>query len=47
VVNATVGADVTYFGQTVARAKTYYYRVHAFDDTTQSGWSNTAVVTTP
>ena len=47
VVNATVGANVTSLVQNVARATTYYYRVHAFTDTTQSGWSNTAVVTTP
>lgn len=26
---------------------TFYYRVHAFNDTTQSNWSNTAIVTTP
>ena len=47
VVNATVGAGITAFQQTTARARTYYYRVHAFNDTTQSGWSNTATLTTP
>jgi FtsP/CotA-like multicopper oxidase with cupredoxin domain len=47
VVNATVGANVTTFSQSVARGKTFYYRVHAFNDTLQSGWSNTASVTTP
>jgi len=48
VVNATVaGSDVTTFTQTVARGVTFYYRVHAFSDTTQSNWSNTATVTTP
>ncbi len=47
VANATVGANVTSFKQDVARGKTFYYRVHAFNDTTQSGWSNTAMVTTP
>jgi hypothetical protein len=45
VVNATV-ADVTTFNQTVARGTTFYYRVHAFNDTTQSDWSNTAMVPT-
>ena len=48
VVNATVaGADITTFTQDVTRGKTYYYRVLAFNDTTQSDWSNTASVTTP
>jgi FtsP/CotA-like multicopper oxidase with cupredoxin domain len=47
VVNATVGANVTTFSQAVARGTTFYYRVHAFTDTTQSGWSNTAIVATP
>jgi len=47
VVNTTVGAGVTTFSQTVARGVTFYYRVHAFTDTTQSDWSNTATVTTP
>jgi len=47
VVNATVGADVTTFKQSVARGKTFYYRVLAFNDTFQSGWSLAAFVTTP
>jgi FtsP/CotA-like multicopper oxidase with cupredoxin domain len=47
VVNATVAGTVTTFNQTVARGKTFYYRVLAFNDTTQSDWSNTASVTTP
>jgi len=47
VVNATVKGDVTTFTQTVARGTTFYYRVHAFTDTTQSNWSNMATVTTP
>lgn len=40
VVNATVGAGVTTFTQTVTSGVAYVYRVHAFSDTTQSGWSN-------
>jgi FtsP/CotA-like multicopper oxidase with cupredoxin domain len=47
VVNATVGGNVGTFDQTVARGTTFYYRVYAFNDTTQSGWSNTATVPTP
>jgi FtsP/CotA-like multicopper oxidase with cupredoxin domain len=47
VVNTTVGGNVTTFSQTVSRATTYYYRVHAFNDTHQSDWSNTVSVTTP
>lgn len=47
VVNATVAGDVTTFSQDVARGKTFYYRVLAFNDATQSDWSNTATVTTP
>jgi FtsP/CotA-like multicopper oxidase with cupredoxin domain len=47
VVNATVGPNITTFKQDVARGTTFYYRVHAFNDTTQSGWSNVAIVTTP
>jgi hypothetical protein len=47
VVNATVGGNVGTFDQTVARGTTFYYRVMAFNDTTQSGWSNTATITTP
>ncbi|MFK5635821.1 fibronectin type III domain-containing protein, partial [Ornithinimicrobium sp. LYQ103] len=40
-VNATVGPDTTTFTQTVTSGVAYLYRVHAFSDTTQSGWSNT------
>lgn len=47
VVNTTVGPNVTTLSQGVARAVTYYYRVHAFNETTQSAWSNTATVKTP
>lgn len=47
VVNATIGANLQTFSQTVTPGKTYYYRVLAFNDTHQSGWSNTAPVTTP
>ncbi|HSF82572.1 MAG TPA: multicopper oxidase domain-containing protein [Anaerolineales bacterium] len=48
VVNSTVaGADIQTFTQDVARGKTYYYRVLAFNDTTQSAWSNSVSVTTP
>lgn len=47
VVNTTVGADVTTSSQTVARGRTFYYRVLAFNDAHQSDWSNTATVTTP
>jgi FtsP/CotA-like multicopper oxidase with cupredoxin domain len=47
VVNASVGGNVVTFDQNVARGKTFYYRVLAFNDTTQSGWSNTAIVATP
>jgi FtsP/CotA-like multicopper oxidase with cupredoxin domain len=47
VVNATVGANVTTLSQTLPRARSYYYRVHAFNDTTQSGWSNIVNVVTP
>ena len=39
-VNATVGPNVTTFTQTVTSGVAYIYRVHAFSDTTQSGWSN-------
>ena len=46
VVNATIAGNLTTFDQSVARGTTFYYRVHAFNDTTQSGWSNTAIVTT-
>lgn len=41
VVNATVGANISTFTQTVTSGVAYLYRVHAFSDTTQSGWSNT------
>jgi hypothetical protein len=41
VVNATVGPNTTTFTQTVTSGASYIYRVHAFSDTTQSGWSNT------
>jgi hypothetical protein len=47
VVNANVGPNVTTFQQDVARNKTFYYRVLAFNNTTQSGWSNTVNITTP
>jgi FtsP/CotA-like multicopper oxidase with cupredoxin domain len=47
VVNATVAGNITTYNETATRGKTYYYRVLAFNDTTQSGWSNTANVTTP
>jgi hypothetical protein len=47
VVNSTVGVDVATFNENVARGATFYYRVHAFSDTSQSGWSNIAMVTTP
>jgi hypothetical protein len=47
VVNATVAGNITTFNQSVARGKTFYYRVLAFNDTTQSAWSNTVSVTTP
>jgi len=46
VVDTTV-ANVTTYNETTTRGKTYFYRVLAFNDTTQSGWSNTASVTTP
>ena len=39
-VNATVGPNVTTFTQTVTSGVAYIYRVHAFNATTQSGWSN-------
>jgi FtsP/CotA-like multicopper oxidase with cupredoxin domain len=47
VVNATVGPNVTTLKQDVARGKTFYYRVLAFNDVLQSGWSNTLQRTTP
>lgn len=39
-VNATVGPNITTFTQTVTSGVAYIYRVHAFSDTTQSGWSD-------
>jgi len=39
--NATVGAGITTFTQTVTSGVSYSYRVHAFSDTAQSDWSNT------
>lgn len=47
VVNETVGANVTTLTQSVARGKTFHYRVLGFNDAHQSDWSNTASVTTP
>jgi FtsP/CotA-like multicopper oxidase with cupredoxin domain len=47
VVNATVTGGANTFQQDVARGKTFYYRVLAFNDSVQSPWSNTASVTTP
>jgi FtsP/CotA-like multicopper oxidase with cupredoxin domain len=47
VVNATVAGNITTYSETTSRNRTYYYRVLAFNDTTQSGWSNTAPVITP
>ena len=47
VVSLNVTAGATSALQDVARGRIYYYRVLAFDDTHQSGWSNTATVTTP
>lgn len=47
VVNATIAGNVTSFSESVARGVTFYYRVHAFNATTQSAWSNTAMVSTP
>jgi hypothetical protein len=40
VVNSTVGPNATTFTQSVTSGVAYLYRVHAFSDTTQSGWSN-------
>jgi hypothetical protein len=47
VVNTNVLANVKSLTQSVSRGKTYHYRVLAFSDTTQSGWSNKVSVTTP
>jgi FtsP/CotA-like multicopper oxidase with cupredoxin domain len=40
-VNATVNGNIITFQQTVTPGKSYFYRVLAFNDTMQSGWSNT------
>lgn len=47
VTNATVAGNTTTFTQAVSRGKTYYYRVHAFNDTRASDWSNTATIVVP
>ena len=47
VVNATVNGNITTLTQTLPRGRSYYYRVLAFSDTVQSGWSNIVNVTTP
>jgi FtsP/CotA-like multicopper oxidase with cupredoxin domain len=47
VVNTTVAANVSTFSQSVARSTTFFYRVLAFTDTTQSTWSNIVTVVTP
>jgi hypothetical protein len=47
VANATLAGDLITFNETAARGTTFYYRVLAFNATTQSGWSNTTIVTTP
>jgi hypothetical protein len=47
VVNTTVLSDITSLTLNLSRGKTYYFRVHAFNATYQSDWSNTASVTTP
>jgi hypothetical protein len=47
VVNVSVGANITTFTQNVTRARSFYYRVLAFNETTQSGWSNIVNVVTP
>ncbi|MCB0159961.1 MAG: multicopper oxidase domain-containing protein, partial [Caldilineaceae bacterium] len=47
VVNATVAGNVTTYSENVSRGVTYYYRVLAFNDTTQSTWSNVISVVTP
>ena len=47
VVNATIaGSDLTTFSENVARGTTFYYRIHAFNATTQSDWSNTVIMVT-
>lgn len=47
VTNATVAGNLGVFTQDVARGRTFYYRVLAFNDTVQSAWSTTATITTP
>lgn len=47
VTNVTVADNVTSLKQNVPVKKTYYYRVLAFNDTIQSGWSNVASITAP
>ncbi|HKJ40256.1 MAG TPA: multicopper oxidase domain-containing protein [Anaerolineales bacterium] len=45
VVNATIaGADLTTFEEKIERGVTVYYRIHAFNATTQSDWSNTVIM---
>jgi FtsP/CotA-like multicopper oxidase with cupredoxin domain len=47
VVNLTIGPNLTTATQDTARGRTYYYRVLAFSNTIQSGWSNAVSITTP
>ena len=47
VVNTTIGANLTTYKQSVTSGQTFRYRVAAFNDTTQSGWSNLAQVPAP
>jgi len=47
VVNLTLGPNLTTATQDTARGRTYYYRVLAFSNTIQSGWSNMVSITTP
>ena len=47
VVNTTVLSDITTLTLNLSRGKTYYFRVHAFNATYQSDWSNTTSVLTP
>jgi hypothetical protein len=46
VVDQTIAGDLTTYTEAVARDKTYYYRILAFNAAGVSGWSNTATVTT-